>query len=57
LYWAQDLDREEVFKRVVQHPKVGMGKKPPSDEEGSIVILDSDSEEEKVRICVHLKPM
>jgi hypothetical protein len=30
-----------------------MAKRLPSDDEGSIVILDSDSEEEKVGICVH----
>jgi hypothetical protein len=53
LYWAQDLDGEKVFDQVVQHPKVGTAKKPPSDDEGSIVILDSDSEEEKVSICLH----
>jgi hypothetical protein len=53
LYWPQELDGEKVFEQVVQHSKAVMDKKLPSDDEGSIVILDSDSEEEKVDIFIH----
>jgi hypothetical protein len=36
------------FEPVVQHPKSVMTKKPLSDDEGSIIILDSDSDDGKV---------
>jgi hypothetical protein len=46
----EDLDEVKEFEAKVQNPEVAMTKKPPSDDEGSIVILDSDSEEGKVGI-------
>jgi hypothetical protein len=44
----EDLIEEEEFEPIVQHAKPTMAKKPLSDDEGSIIILDSDSDEGKV---------
>jgi hypothetical protein len=46
----EDLVEGKEFEPVVQHSKSVMAKKPISDDEGSIIILDSDSDEEKVSI-------
>jgi len=44
----EDLVEGKEFEPVVQHPKSIMAKKPVSDDEGSIIILDSDSDEGRV---------
>jgi hypothetical protein len=44
----EDLAEEKEFEPVVQHPKLTMAKKLSSDDEESIIVLDSDSDEGKV---------